>query len=278
MLVLFVSIFAIILSALFIGLYLVPRGAFVWWNVPVVFIASWVGVFLLFVLFLVFIASLHSKKSKVVKPKRIYTFFIYPVAVFLRWLFNIRVVFENKEILPKDGKFLLVLNHQSMLDPIVAISCLKGYDVTFIVKDSIFRVPFVGRYLHAAGFIPLDRKNDRKALENILIGVKRLEWGGTLAIYPEGTRSHGPALKEFRDGAFKPALKAKVPIVIMALDGFYKKRVRIPLVPAKVYMKICEVLPYEEIKDLHTSEISDHTRKTIIANLEEARARFEWLK
>lgn len=277
MLVLFVSIFAAIATALFTYFYLLPQDKFSWWNIPAVFAGSWVVIFLLFVLFLVFIAALHSKKTKVIKPKAIYPFFIYHVAVFLRWLYNIRVVFENKEALPKDGKFLLVLNHQSMLDPIVTISCMKGYDVVFILKDLLMKVPFVGRYLHAAGFLPIDRKNDRKALENILLGIKRLEGGGTLAIYPEGTRSKDGRVLEFRDGAFKPALKAKVPIVVMCVDGFHKKRVKLPLVPAKVHLKICKVLPYEEIKDLHTSDISELTRKMIIENIEAARKKFDWL-
>ena len=142
MLVLFVSIFAAIATALFTYFYLLPQDKFSWWNIPAVFAGSWVVIFLLFVLFLVFIAALHSKKTKVIKPKAIYPFFIYHVAVFLRWLYNIRVVFENKEALPKDGKFLLVLNHQSMLDPIVTISCMKGYDVVFILKDLLMKVPF----------------------------------------------------------------------------------------------------------------------------------------
>ena len=73
-----------------------------------------------------------------------------------------------------------------MLDPIVTISCMKGYDVVFILKDLLMKVPFVGRYLHAAGFLPIDRKNDRKALENILLGIKRLEGGGTLQSIPKG--------------------------------------------------------------------------------------------
>lgn len=277
MLVLFVSILAAAATALYISLVIVPKGEFVWWTIPALFVGSWILIFLLFVLFLVIIAAMHSKRRRIIKPKGIYPFFIYHVAVFLRWLFNIKVVFENKEMLPKDGKFLLVLNHQSMLDPIVTVSCFKGYDLAFILKDSIIKTPFVGRYLHAAGFLPIDRKNDRKALENILLGVKRLEAGLPLAIYPEGTRSKGPNLKEFRDGAFKPALKAHVPIVVLAIDGFYKKRVRIPFIHAKVYMKVCEVIPYEKFKDLHTKEISDYVHAEITENLKQARKKYDWL-
>jgi 1-acyl-sn-glycerol-3-phosphate acyltransferase len=246
--------------------------------VPVLFVISWVIIFLVFILFLILLSQFHSKKTKVIKPKGIYPFFIYHVAVFVRTLFNIKVVFENKELLPKDKNFLLVLNHQSMLDPIVTISILKDYDLAYIVKESLVKMPLIGRYLHAAGFLPIDRNNDRKALENILIGIKRLQQGNTLAIYPEGTRSKGPDLNEFRDGAFKPALKAKVPIVVMALDGFYKKVVGKPFIPSKVFLKICEVIPYEKLKNLHTNDISNHIRDTIIRNIEEARKKYSWLQ
>ncbi|MGI6768673.1 MAG: lysophospholipid acyltransferase family protein [Bacilli bacterium] len=278
MLLVFLTIIASILTALFIFLVIHPTGNFVWWNLPVVFVASFVLTFLLFLLFLIILAALHSKRKKVIKPKGIYPFFIYHVAVFLRWVYNIKVVFENKEALPKDKKFLLVLNHQSMLDPIVVISCLKGYNLAYIVKDSLIKVPFVGRYLHAAGFLPIDRKNNRKALENILLGIKRLEQGETLAIYPEGTRSKGPKVNEFRDGAFKPALKAEASIVVLAIDGFYKKRVSFPFVPAKVFLKVCEVIPYEKLKDYQTNDISEYIRNTIIKNLDEARKKYLWLQ
>ncbi|NLD26829.1 MAG: 1-acylglycerol-3-phosphate O-acyltransferase [Acholeplasmataceae bacterium] len=276
MLILCLSIVAFIATILYV--FLVQYPAVIWWNIPLMFIGFWLFSFIVFVLFLIFIANLHSKKTRVIKPKGIYPFLIYHVAVFLRAIYNVKIVFEDQDKLPQDKKFLLVLNHQSMFDPIMLISKLPNYQFSFIVKDSLIRVPFVGRYLHAAGFLPIDRKNDRKALENILIGIKRLESGQSLAIFPEGTRSKGPKMGEFRSGAFKTALKAQAPIVVAIVDGFYKRRVRLPFVPAKVYIRIVEVLPYDTIKDLHTNDISQHIHDLMENSLKDAREKYLWLR
>jgi 1-acyl-sn-glycerol-3-phosphate acyltransferase len=276
MLILCLSIVAVIATLLYV--FLVQYPAVIWWNIPLMFIGFWLFFFVIFVLFLIFIANLHSKKTKVIKPKGIYPFLIYHVAVFLRTIWNLKVVFEDQDKLPKDKKFLLVLNHQSMLDPIILISLLRDYQFSFIVKDSLIRVPFVGRYLHASGFLPIDRKNDRKAMENILLGIKRLEFGQTMTIFPEGTRSKSPVLGEFRSGAFKIAQKAQAPIVVAVVDGFYKKRTRLPLVPGKIYIKIVDILPYENIKDLHTNDISQQIHNLMEKSLQEAREKYSWLQ
>ncbi|MBQ9519124.1 MAG: 1-acyl-sn-glycerol-3-phosphate acyltransferase, partial [Firmicutes bacterium] len=51
---------------------------------------------------------------------------------------------------------------------------------------------------------------------------EQLKNGYSMIIFPEGTRSKGGPVKEFKAGSFKPAIKAKVPIVPITLDGTYK--------------------------------------------------------
>jgi 1-acyl-sn-glycerol-3-phosphate acyltransferase len=276
MLITLFTIFAFLSTILYT--FLVQYPNIIWWTIALVFIIAWIAAFILFVIFLVVLASFHSRKKNVLKPKRIYPFLIHHVAVFLRTIWNLRVTFENKDLIPKDEKFLLILNHQSMLDSITFLSCFPNHQFTFFVKESLIRFPFVGHYLHAAGFISIDRKNNRKAMENIFLGINLLKSGRTLAIYPEGTRSRSANLGAFRSGAFKPAQKAEAPIVVAVADGFYKKRARFPFVPARVFIKIIEVIPYQEFKDLSTNEISENVRELIQTNMDEARQKYSWLK
>jgi len=145
------------------------------------------------------------------------------------------------------------------------------------MKDVIMKLPFIGKWLSASGFLPLDRKNDRKALQIILQGVKRLKKGYPLAVYPEGTRSKGPHVNEFRHGIFKVAQKAEVDILVIAVDGMYKVKRRFPFRQTKVFIRVCELIPYQEIANIPTSEIGARVKNIIETNQIEARKKYPWL-
>lgn len=277
------------LFIIFTSLALISTGLFVyfieylgsgilWWSIPLVFVACWIVILLLFILFLTISLIGSPRKKSVAVPKRFYSYFTYQVAKLLQFLYNVEIVLENQELIPENKKFLLVSNHQSNLDPIMLVSAFKNYPLTYIMKNNIMKVPFVGRWLYASGFFPLDRKNDRKALEVIIQGVKRLQKGYPLAVFPEGTRSKGPKVNEFRNGIFKVAQKSESPILVVALDGFYKVKKRFPFKKTKLLMRICEYIPYEEFANVHTNEIGDRVRDLIINNQIEAREKYEWLK
>ena len=49
-----------------------------------------------------------------------------------------------------------------------------------------------------------------------------LEQGKSMVVFPEGTRSRGDQMNEFKAGAFRMACKAGAPVVPVAIDGSYK--------------------------------------------------------
>ena len=59
-------------------------------------------------------------------------------------------------------------------------------------------------------------------MEGILEGIKTLKNGHSLVVFPEGTRSRGDKMGEFKSGSFKLATKSKVPIVPLTIDGTYR--------------------------------------------------------
>ena len=68
----------------------------------------------------------------------------------------------------------------------------------------------------------LDRGNPRAAVKAVGEVKDLLDKGFNMAIFPEGTRSQGHEMGEFKPGAFKFAEKGKVPVLPMTLDGSYK--------------------------------------------------------
>lgn len=132
-----------------------------------------------------------------------------------------RVTVHGEENVPKDGAVLFVSNHQSNFDiPLLMyyINKPKG----FIAKKELENIPMISKWMTFMGCIFMDRSNLRKSASAIIDGIKILKGGQSLVIFPEGTRSKGGPMIEFKAGSFKLATKSKVPIIPVTINGSYK--------------------------------------------------------
>ena len=128
----------------------------------------------------------------------------------------------------------------------------------------------LGKYMHASGFIPIDRSNPREGVKAINKACERITSGNaSVLICPEGTRSGGYEMGEFHNGSFKIALKAKCPIVLCSIQNSCQVKKRFPFKSTTIYFDVIEVLKYEDFKDKSTQEISDYAYKVIKDNLEQ---------
>lgn len=181
-------------------------------------------------------------------------------------LSRIRLHVSGTELLPREGTWLLVCNHRSNYDPIVTGWALRRCNLAFISKPQNMHIPIAGRFIHKAGYLGIDRDNDRAALRTILLAAKRLKEGRcSYAIYPEGTRSHGTEMLPFRNGALKIAQKAGVPIVVAAVRGTEQVAKRAPWRATDVYLTICRVLDAETVTASKTTELGEEIRQCILS-------------
>jgi 1-acyl-sn-glycerol-3-phosphate acyltransferase len=129
-------------------------------------------------------------------------------------LFRVRVV--GRAHVPKDGVYVVAPSHRSILDiPFAAFVTRRR--IRFMAKKELFSSRIGGWLFSALGGIPVDREaTDRAALR---VSVAALESGEPLAIFPEGTRHHGPVLADLFDGAAYLAAKLDVPIVPVGVGG-----------------------------------------------------------
>ena len=182
---------------------------------------------------------------------------------------GLRPVVLGEEKLPREP-FLIVCNHRSMFDPLMGMVALEKYNISYISKPSNMQIPLIGDIAYAAGFLPIDRENDRKALKSILQAADYLKRGVcSMGIYPEGTRSRSGELLPFHAGSFKIAQRASAPLVIAAIRGSEKMKRRLFLRPTKVELEILEVLPPEEVKAMSTHELAEHSRELMEKALEQ---------
>ncbi len=113
--------------------------------------------------------------------------------------------------------YVVVCNHQSLAD-IPLVSCAP-WEMKWMGKAEIRKIPLVYWMLRLAGDILVDRSNARSGVAAILKAKEYLEETCSVFIFPEGTRSPDGRVHDFADGAFVLALKAKVPVLVLALDG-----------------------------------------------------------
>lgn len=114
-----------------------------------------------------------------------------------------------------------VSNHLSYMDTPVVLDKLP-FQFRILARHDLFKIPFIGWYLQRSGQIPVDSTSLRSTLASLNRGVKALQSGMPLVIFPEGGRSVDGHLQDFLSGPAYMAIRARVPIVPMALIGTYE--------------------------------------------------------
>lgn len=150
--------------------------------------------------------------------------YIYDAAnnwsMFIIKCLGLNVTIIGAENIPKET-CLFVGNHQGVLD-IPLVIAYTGRLVGFIAKKEILKWNFISSWMKDMNCIFMDRSNIRESVKSINEGVEKLKTGHSLVIFPEGTRSRGPKLGEFKKGSMKLATKSGVPVVPVTIDGSYK--------------------------------------------------------
>jgi 1-acyl-sn-glycerol-3-phosphate acyltransferase len=127
--------------------------------------------------------------------------------------------FETDGESPRDPRhpYVAVSNHESYAD-IFLISHFP-WEMKWLSKDTIFKIPVMGWMMRMAKDIPIKR-GKRESVVSAIQGCRdRLARKVSVMIFPEGTRSKTEELLPFKDGAFKLAIEAQVPILPIAVAG-----------------------------------------------------------
>ncbi|MDQ1287509.1 MAG: hypothetical protein QG622_1074 [Actinomycetota bacterium] len=124
--------------------------------------------------------------------------------------------------LPKDGGFVVCCNHLSYLDPFTLAHFLfdGGSPPRFLAKDSLFRIPLLGRIVRGAGQIPVFR-DSVDAGKAFSAAVTAVEAGECVVVYPEATLTRDPDLWPMagKSGAARIALMTGAPVIPVAQWG-----------------------------------------------------------
>lgn len=129
------------------------------------------------------------------------------------------VTVKGRERIPRDTAVLYVANHRSYFDIVIGymnVIPLCG----FVSKKEIKKIPILAGWMKRMHCLFIDRDNIKEGMKTILQGIDLLKNGVSVFIFPEGTRGEtDDGMKEFHEGSFKMAEKAKVPIVPVAFNN-----------------------------------------------------------
>jgi glycerol-3-phosphate dehydrogenase (NAD(P)+) len=135
------------------------------------------------------------------------------------------------------GGLVIASNHRSFLDPFV-IGCTLPWrrPMQYVAKVELFEPRWQGWLLSRLGAFPIRRgQSDEAAMETARLVLDR---GGTIGIFPEGTRIRSGSLSTPKRGVGRLALESGAAVVPVAVHGTERVRRGWRIRPRKVRLRV----------------------------------------
>ncbi len=266
---LILSIVGVLVADCFFPIF---KESYSWWLVPVMLI----GIFVCLVIIQALAFVITIAATNLNKPSKGEKFLRFQAKYFVPVIFKAvraKVHTEGMEKLPEDNNILFVCNHQHNVDPAVFYYCFPDKNISFIgKKDIITQIPFIAKAMHKLNSLFIDRENDREAAKTIVAAIKRLKAKeNSIGLFPEGYSSKNCELLPFRNGSFKIALKAKVPVAVCVINGTREITKKMFLKRTDITFRLLDVIYPETYENMSTSELGDLIHEQMETALEEIR-------
>ena len=258
-------------ASLFLSGFFFTRLDLSFLMIPVLFAAFWLGMLLIAFLFLCIICAAVDHDKPQEHDSKFYRSAMHLYIEALKSLVGLKITVEGLEKTPKEGRFLLVCNHQNESDPGILLHYFKNSQLAFISKQENKSMFAVGKFMHKTMCQLVNRENDREALKTILTCIQLIkEDEVSVAVFPEGGILVKDKLSHFRPGVFKIAQKTGVPIVVCTLKGtsdLFDNMKR--LKPTHVHLHLVDVIPAEDLAGKTTVEVANRVHGMMLESLGE---------
>lgn len=177
-------------------------------------------------------------------------------------LVGVPVVVKGLDHIGPGERYVIMANHESSLDILVLLAAIpSSVEPRFLAKKNLFRVPFLGRAMSSAGFIPVDR-DDRSTATTLAQSLEAVHRGGSPLVFPEETWTIDGRLLPFARGGFLVALKSALSILRVGLEG---PRLVLPpgkgvVRPQPVIVRIGRPIPTQDVGISSRRALTDQTR------------------
>ncbi len=193
--------------------------------------------------------------------------------VFLLWL---RYQCRGLKNVPRSGGGLVLVNHQSFLDPMLVGLPLQR-PVSYLARDTLFPIPFIGWALRQTYVMPINR--DAASTASIREALRRMEHGFLVGIFPEGTRCVDGEVGDFKPGFVTLIRRVNLPVYPVGIAGAHEAMPRgaLRFLPRQVRIVFGEPLKREDLDRLcvkgQEEALVEFARNAVVACQKEAE---EW--
>jgi 1-acyl-sn-glycerol-3-phosphate acyltransferase len=135
------------------------------------------------------------------------------------WACGVKVRVQGLERLDPGTAYLFMSNHQSQFDILALMSVLDAFQLRWVAKQELRKVPVLGLCMQRTHQVLVDRESRAQAISTIRRVKELLHAGISVLFFPEGTRSKDGQLLPFKPGGFAVAVETRVPVVPVTVNG-----------------------------------------------------------
>jgi 1-acyl-sn-glycerol-3-phosphate acyltransferase len=128
-----------------------------------------------------------------------------------------RVTIAGREHIRRDTSYVMVANHQSLLDILVLFRLFVHFK--WVAKIELFKIPCIGWNMSLNRYVKLRRGDPESIARMMRTCEERIVEGSSIMMFPEGTRSADGRLRPFKHGAFTLAQRARIPLLPIVVEG-----------------------------------------------------------
>ena len=179
------------------------------------------------------------------------------------WILGKKLRIHGIENYSRDKRYIIIANHASLFDIMAIMSFYP--DVSWFGHERLMRIPVFSKVLKLTNYIPVKKsniKNTKLMLEEIIQKSK----DHTIAIFPEGTRSHNGSMNDFYRGFIYILKASDADILPVTLNGFYslkpKNRFYINF-NAKISVVINKPINFNKLKEKADKDIITEVKEII---------------
>jgi 1-acyl-sn-glycerol-3-phosphate acyltransferase len=180
-----------------------------------------------------------------------------------------RLAIKGKENIEKGRNYIVMSNHQSLVDPWVLIGKLP-LQLRWTIKPEVKKMPIFGYALQRMGHIYVGRRKRENTVPTIEVAVQRIKQGASVVFFPEGSRSKDGHLLKFHTGGAIAAIKSGVPILPVTVNGsrFVLPKGTLALMPGKIRVIVGDSIDPGSFDDNKIDELTTVVKLAIQKNLD----------
>jgi 1-acyl-sn-glycerol-3-phosphate acyltransferase len=184
-------------------------------------------------------------------------------------LYGVRV--STRRLVPLDPSraYVFMSNHRSQFDILAVVAALSDFQLRWVAKVELTRVPVFGWALKHTGHVIIDRRDHAQAVASLRAARTKMAAGVSVVIFPEGTRSAAhQTLLPFKKGGFMMAIETSFPIVPIAVRGSREILPRGSWQPASGEIEVV-VGPPIAVEGVSRDDLFERVRSFMLAQLED---------